>query len=394
MVMNRAFVVGGVKLFGTSTIVHHVLKMCNLQSLLAHSCTVTISSLPRKALDGKLEKECSFRQEYMTNMLGCSKKDTIKFLHNNQELLKMTCEKFTKMIDLFAANSITEQDVFTSPDIFKRKYETLKARFEDLNQNTDLKNIRLSMINLSQRQFCKRYKVYVEDSRNREEFNDKHGLLTKSLGCSETFVASLVKTCSWFDNSKLSTIRKKMDVYLSMDPEFATILTERIWLLTFPIDVIETKLNDLKRLRIPRFIWTRSLNHLMKSTGEEYQAHLQKMVHEQAIYADCMSKEEYLCKQLECGESELKSMIRKYPTLLSVSIFKLQNHLHMLHKEFGFSNADIIKNALVFKYSKENLQFRFYELQKYSYDLPDLYYLTLSGKNYKKYVDKLKLSSL
>lgn len=322
----------------------------------------------------------------------CSKKEVKDYFHNYDYLLRMKRNKFVKMVDLFAANCINVHDVLTYPDIFKRKYETVQMRIDGLKQNTDLKNIRLSMINVSQKEFSRRYKTYVEDTHARQQFRDKCGLLMKSLNCSEAVAASLIDSSTWLDNSKLSTIQKKLDLYLSADPELVSVIQNRIWLLSFPLTDIEVKLNEVKRLDVPTFIWKKSLNRLMKSTGKEYTALLQRMVIDRSVYDNCISKEEYLCKHLECNEAVLRSMIVSYPHLLSVNIAKLQNHLTFLRHEFGFSNKDIIVNARVFKFSEETLRLRFYELQKLGPTVLKLHVLIKDGKNFVAYLSKLKES--
>ena len=324
----------------------------------------------------------------------CPKKETSEYLQNNPYLLKITRKKFMQMIKLFASNSISGEDVLTYPNIFRYKYETVKMRIDDLKQNTDLKNIRLSMLVISRKHFQKRCQVFIEDTQAREEFHDKCGLLVKSLNCLPKHAASLVESSKWFNDSKLVTLRKKLDLYLSIEPEMASHIKMKIWLLSFPLDHIESKMKDLKRLEIPMFIWQKSLAQIMKLSGEKYDEFLQKLLKEKSIYDGCTSKKEFLCKRLKCSESEIQLMVYKYPKLLNVKILKLHSHLELLQNKFGFSNAEIIENALAFKFSRETLLLRFYELRNIGSTMPNLFAMTKDSRAYASYLDRLKESLL
>ncbi|GAB1599639.1 uncharacterized protein LOC115209418 isoform X1 [Argonauta hians] len=336
--------------------------------------------------------ECIWRQKYLIERLSCSETQSMDFLSRNYRIVKMKRAKFTNLVDLFAYHSISGQDVFTYPDIFKRKYETVKSRIESLKFNTDQKHIRLWMINVTNKDFKHRYETYLEDTQARQEFRDRCSLLVHYLDCSESKIKNILKSSEWLQKSKLATIQKKLDYILAAEPELKDIISDKIWLLAYSEHDIENRIKIIKEKNIPSFLWKQCLSRIMKADNEQFDLLLQTMSERALIYGDCRSTREYLCKWLHCDDKDVASMVKKYPFLLSVKINKIQYILDFLLNECGFNRAEIINNPRIFKFSKETVKLRFYELQEFGNNVPSLMGITKDGKKYKDLIDRLNKS--
>lgn len=301
----------------------------------------------------------------------------------------MTRSKFKNLVDLFADHSISGHDVLTYPDIFKRKYETVRFRIESLKSNTDQKHIRLWMINVTNKDFNHRYQTYVKDTHARQEYEDKCSLLVDYLGCSESEMKKILQKSEWLENSKLSTIQKKLEHSLVVDEELKTIIPQKIWLLAYSAEDIERKLTVLKKHKIPSFLWKHCLSRIMKAENEEFDLLVKSLAEKASIYGDCQSTKEYLCKHLGCDGSTVDNMVKKYPYLLSVKIQKIEYILTFLLNECGFSVREVINYSRVFKFSRETIKFRYFELLEFGDDVPSLLYITKDGKKYAELIEKL-----
>ncbi|XP_014767676.1 uncharacterized protein LOC106867342 [Octopus bimaculoides] len=334
-------------------------------------------------------EEYIWRQKYLTEKLACGETQSLDFLKRNYRIVKMTRSKFKSLVDLFADHSISGHDVLTYPDIFKRKYETVKSRIESLKFNTDQKHIRLWMINVTNKDFNHRYDTYLKDTHARQEHQDKCSLLVNYLDCSEAEIKRILENSDWLEKSKLSTIQKKLEHSLGIEEELKSIIPQKIWLLAYSAEDIEEKLTALKKHKIPSFLWRHCLSRIMKAENEEFDLMVKSLAERASIYGDCQSTKEYLCKRLGCSGSTVDTMVKKYPHLLSVKIRKIQYILDFLQDECGFSAEEIINYSRVFKFSKETIKLRYFELREFGNDIPSLLYITKDGKKYTELIEKL-----
>ncbi|XP_064597669.1 transcription termination factor, mitochondrial-like [Liolophura sinensis] len=324
----------------------------------------------------------------LVQMYRCPFEEANAFLAKNHSVAAMRQSKFNSMIELFSKNNITLKEIYRYPGVFRRNYDTISSRFEQL-QKMGVYNIKLAYVNASKTVFERRLALQHREKLARDVYQDVPTMLMACLGISRQEVTALIERNAVLKESKLSTLKMKLELLVAQGVTMNAIL-EKTWILTLPIEQLESRARMLRRNSITfKKCSAKTFFNLLKCPNDSLEQTVENVKSELQVLGSCDTKEEFLCKSLHCDITHIDILKRSYSRILNVRATKLHATLTFL-ESCSVSREDIIQHGRLFSFSTETIENRHRELTELGCHKVTAKLLALDGRDYRKLVDRLK----
>ena len=335
------------------------------------------------------EEELLLRSAFLASQFHGHESEMHHFLSRNQQLVTMGKEKFHRVTELLAQHGITKKELFVYPEIYRRKYETLASRIRQLEEG-GVKPVTLRMINTTYNKYKLKYGRLILDVEALEEYNSSIQLFSLCLGLTESEAEAIINESLWLKNTKLSTLKEKIELLWSYGISSEAI-RERIWVLAFPSSTITSRLDSLKQSGLQFQDFPKSYLSAITSSDEKFKKFQERLLEEKAILQEsgCSSKPDYICFRLSCSKAELDLMRRKFRAILSIRLPKLKSSLDIMLNEFGLAPSLIIDCPRALRLSTETLRERLQQLKDLEVPVVGSV-LNLTNRDYEHFVSQLK----
>ena len=312
------------------------------------------------------EEELLSRSTFLASQFHGSESEMHHFLSCNQQLVTMGKEKFHRVTELLAQHGITKKELFVYPEIYRRKYETIASRIRQLEEG-GIKPVTLRMINTTYNKYQLKYGRLMLDAEASEEYKSSMQLFSLRLGMTEPEAEDIINESLWLKNTKLSTLKEKIELLWSFGVSSEAI-RDRIWVLAFPSSTIRSRLGSLKQSGLLFQDFPKSYLTAITSSDDKFRKFKERLLEDKAILDEsgCSSKQDYICFRLSCSQADLDLMCKKFPALLSVRLPKFKSALDIILKEFSIAPSLIIESPRALRLSTETLRERLQELQDLS----------------------------
>ncbi|KAL8594975.1 hypothetical protein ACOMHN_038772 [Nucella lapillus] len=333
------------------------------------------------------EEELQLRSKFLASQFRGSGAEMYHYLSCNQQLVTMGKEKFCRLTELLAEHGITKKELFIYPNIYRRKYETVAARIRQLEEGK-IEPVTLRMINTTYKKYQAKYGRLILDAETAEKYKSTLHLLTRELGFSEEEATHIISESLWLNNTKLSTLKEKIELLWSYGiPSEA--VKDRIWVLAFPVTTIRSRLEALKQSGLTYQDFPKSYLVAIKSSEDKFIKFQERLVMDKAILDQTASRDKpsYIRTRLSCSPQDLEIMCKKFPALLSVRLPKLKTNLDVLLQEFAVLASVIRDWPRILCLSTETLRDRLEQLQDHGLPLSGKT-LNQSNQEYERFISK------
>ena len=338
------------------------------------------------------EEELQSRSAFLASHFRGSESEMQHFLSCNQRLVTMGTEKFHRLTLLLAQHGITTKELFVYPDIYRRKYETVACRIRQL-EDGGVKPVTLRMINTTYNKYQLKYGRLMLDAEASEKFKNNIELLSLQLGFTESEAEDMINECMWLNNTKLSTLKEKIELLWSFGISSEAI-RDRIWVLAFPTSTIRSRMEALKQSGVLFGHFPKSYLIAIKSSDEKFRKFQERLLEEKAILDEsgCSDKPDYIRFKLSCSKQELELMCKRFPAFLSIRLPKLKSNLDLLLREFGIAASLIVESPRGLRLSTDTLRERLQQLQDLQVPVSGRI-LNLTNRDYELFISRLDGSS-
>lgn len=329
------------------------------------------------------EDDLTWRAQLLATQLKSTESEMYKFLSSNKKLVNMGKEKFQRLTELLGQNGITKKEIFTSPDIYHKKYETIENRIKQLKEG-GIKPITLRMVNTTQFKYFFRYKRLTVEAEAYQQYKSSAGALSVFLGISESEAQSIISESILLQNTRLSTLIEKLELLQAYGISKEAI-RERLWVVAKSTLIMKSRLETLKQLGITFQDFPSISLTALGIADTQFKKYCDRLLKEKTIlqHVNCTSKEEYICHRLNCSVIELEEMIKKFPALLSINLPKLKTNLDIFLNECSVPPSKIIHTPRVLGFSTVTLHERVQKLKTHNIEL-SCTVLTLTKPKFKK----------
>lgn len=288
----------------------------------------------------------------------------VQLLSHHRRLVTMGFTKFQELSRLLAQHGITTQQILTYPEIYRRRYETVASRIQQLEEK-GIRPITMGMINMTHKMYQARYERLVLEAEACEQYNDTVHFLSEHAGLSLPEAKKIFDKCQWLQDSRISTLKEKVEILqqYSISPEA---LREKVWIFAFRADVMKTSLEMMKNSGIQfKDFPPNSVTRIVRS-DVKFKKFLERLLEDKAILqaSNCADKHQYLCYRLACTQTELEGMLKRFPGCYSINLPKLKANLDLLVKEYNFTPSEIVATPRVLAFSTATLQDRIKRLNE------------------------------
>ena len=265
------------------------------------------------------EEELHARSKFLASQFDGSESEMQHYLTNNQQLVSMGKEKFYRLSELLAKHGITKKELFIYPNVYRRKYETVSGRIRQLEEG-GIKPVTLRMINTTYKKYQSTYGRLILDFEASEKYRSSMDLLSVELGFSELEAEEIITDSLWLSNTKLSTLKEKIELLWSYGVS-SDAIKDRIWVLAFPVSTIRSRLDSLKQSGIVFKDFPKSYLIAIKSSEEKFQKFKERLLEDKTILDGygCTDKPSYICTRLSCSRAELNVKKVPHPSVCAAS---------------------------------------------------------------------------
>ncbi|KAK7091550.1 uncharacterized protein [Littorina saxatilis] len=355
----------------------------------AKTCVSISSELQYSRKQVPTDEELQVRAKFLATQFHSSEGEMQHFLSSNSRLVSMGKNKFYSLTQLLAQHGISMRELLIYPNVYRRKYETVANRIRQLEEG-GVKPVTLRMINTTYKKYQAKYGRLMLDTEVYEQFKSSIDLLSSQLGLSEKEAEDIISESKWLNNTKMSTLKDKIELLWSYGISSEAI-RERMWVLAFPTDTLRSRIEALKKSGINFKDFPKQYLIAIKSSDDKFKKFQERLLEDKTILdqSGCSDKAAYICSRLSCSEVDLVTLCKKFRALLSVRLPKLKTNLDVLLKEFGVPKSVIVESPRALRLSTETLRERLQQLQDLEVPVSGRA-LNMSNAQYEQFMERLK----